>query len=172
MKKLSLLALGAMLLSSTAVFASNSDTDNVQILAEIVEGLTVEGKRALDFGKIIKPSAVGTVKVGTGGARTVPTGALTVFDTATSGLFTVSGEPGKVVSISTTNATETISNGGGATMSVGSFEIASDGSYAAGSLTLNSTDGEESVYVGGTLSVGASQASGQYSGTVTLQASY
>ena len=97
----------------------------------------------------------------TAGAATCGAG-LTCTGTTTAGSFDVQGTSGAVVLVGG-DSSVTLNGSLGGTMT-------STLSYSAPNITLGATGG--SFQVGGTLSVGANQASGDYSGSFNVTANY
>ena len=97
----------------------------------------------------------------TGGVRTCGS-TLVCSGTVTAAGFTISGVSGQNVGV-TVPANVTLSETGGATMSATLSGSATTFTLAAAASTLN---------VGGTLSVGATQVAGNYSGTFAVTVNY
>lgn len=136
----------------------------------VISPITITKSADLAFGKFAAGTG-GTVTVSTSGARTVSGGVVQMTSTTTAAKFDVAGETG---------ATYTISLSGPAVLTSGSdtmaFTAVSDltganatsGTVASGTLTA----GAQSIYVGGVLTVGASQAPGTYTGSVIASVDY
>ena len=147
-------------------------TSGVPIQAIIQGAVALTQTRSLNFGTMSVTGAGGTLNVDNTDTATPTGGVSSVGGTITAGGFTLRGTTGKQIDVSGP-ASVTISNGT-TTMTVGSFTI--DG--AAG--TINATPFSHSLAaitetgfrLGGTLTVGAAQAAGTYTGTVTITANY
>ncbi|MEL6257456.1 MAG: DUF4402 domain-containing protein [Pseudomonadota bacterium] len=162
MKKLHLLAAApvALLLALPGQAADvNSDAG-----ARIISPLQVSNVTRLYFGTIApSTTSADTVAVAADGARTCGA-ALTCLDNDhTAAAFAVTGEADRSYTIDLPN-TISISDGAGNSMDVASFV----GSKTSGTLT----SGSDNFTVGGTLTVGANQASGEYSGVFTVTVEY
>lgn len=129
--------------------------------AKILRQITLTNTSDLQYATIISGATASTVAVSTGGTRTCG-GSLTCTGTATSANFNVAGTDGAVVLVGG-DSSVTLNGSLGGTMT-------STLTYSAPTITLGSTGG--SFQVGGTLSVGANQASGDYSGTFNVTANY
>jgi hypothetical protein len=173
--KLALLAsfaLGAIGAGSNALAVTNNATATAT--ATVVTPVLVTSSANLSFGKFSAGTG-GTVTVDTAGART-NSGALLAGGTATAAKFDITGDNSAAYNIdSVTGTSTTLSNGSGGTMAlalVGDFTGAGGaGSAIPGSGTLSGT-GTQSLFVGGTLTVGAAQAPGSYTGTIAITVAY
>lgn len=122
----------------------------------------------LNFGQIITGPA-GTVVVDTAGTPT-PTGVSLVPSSGVQqGVIQVIGTPLAVVDINMVAPSYTVSNGV-QTMNVTGFDIG-NGAGNPHSVTIGAGSAVD-VNIGGTLNVGAGQATGNYTGTFTLNADY
>jgi hypothetical protein len=129
--------------------------------AKILRQITLTNTSDLQYATIISGATAATVAVSTGGTRTCAA-ALTCTGTATAANFNVAGTEGAVVVVGG-DSSVTLTGSLGGTM-------ASTLTYSAPTITLGATGG--SFQVGGTLSVGANQASGDYTGTFNVTANY
>lgn len=135
--------------------------------ATIITPISIVATAPLRFGVMAQPTAAGTVTVSTAGA--VSTGGGMVGNTAIAqgsagpqaGKFRVSGEPGRQFFVTLPLAATV--NRSGASMIITLFTV--------GALT-GSPVGTLDIAVGGTLTVGAAQPVGTYSGTYQITASY
>ena len=166
MKKilLSMVVLAAIALIPTSV---NAQTESVAAGASIIAPISISETAALHFGTIAKDADGGSVVLSAAGVRT-PTGLTlsTGTPTASAAAFSVGGESGLSYVITLPSAPITITHSGGAgtgTMSVGTFT--SD--IAGGVIGTDDT-----FSVGATLTVGADQATGTYSGTFNVSIAY
>lgn len=156
------LALGALLLG-----ARTASAENVTSTARIVVPLTATSGTNLRFGNIASSATAGTVTVTAASARSATGGSSLVAGAAFgAGVVTISaGEPNRGVNI-TYPASATLTSGAN-TMTVNNF--AASGSPAT--VTLNAA-GTGTFNVGGRVNVGALQATGNYTGTVTITLAY
>ena len=151
-------AIAALAMNASAAHAASaSGTATAKILRQITLAKTSD----LQYATIISGAAASTVGVSTAGA--VSCGAnLTCTGTTTAANFNVQGTNGAVVLVGG-DSSVTLNGSLGGTMS-------STLTYSSPNITLSPTGG--SFQVGGTLSVGANQASGDYSGTFNVTANY
>ena len=168
MTKLFRYSLAAATLASALSFASTAQaaaSANADAKAQILSSLTlaVAPGTTLDFGQIA-PNGAGTVKVDAQGARTC-SALLVCVGTPNPITFNVTGTPNASVSVTLPSAAVNLSNGSGGTMSLGSLTY-----YAPNGLTL--VAGATSFNVGGTLTVGAAQAVGSYTGQFAVSVEY
>lgn len=128
--------------------------------------ISISKNTDMNFGTIAASSGGGTVLLSASGSRT-PSGGIilpSLTGTVTAAQFTVNGEPGYTYAITlpTTNFTLSESGVGPASMVVNAFTSTPS---ATGILTA----GTQTVFVGATLNVGASQTAGSYTNTTGFQ---
>jgi len=141
--------------------AAQAATASADATANILEQVTVTSDGSdLAFGTIVTGTAASTVAVDSAGAVTCGAG-LVCSGTTTAAGFDVTGTTGETVDVSA-DASVTLTNPGGDTMSATL-------SPSVASIVL---DGTDAFSVGGTLSVGASQADGLYEGTFDVTVDY
>lgn len=151
-------ALAAFAMNASAAHAaSTTGTAKAKILRQI----TLTNTSDLQYATIISGATASTVAVSTAGGVTCGTG-LTCTGTTSAANFNIAGTNGAVVLVGG-DSSVTLNGSLGGTMT-------SSLSYSATNVTLTAAGG--SFQVGGTLSVGANQASGDYSGTFNVTANY
>lgn len=165
MKKLIIVA-GAAAMFATPVLAApgNSDEATGAATAEVVAPITIthDTDAVLNFGTFTAGTAVGSVTVDQAGVASDSGDAVLVStSTESADSFTVSGDADRGFDIVATGGT--VTTAGGASMSFTTDAPASGTIGTGGSVGFN---------VGGTLSVGISQAPGSYSGSYTVTATY
>lgn len=127
----------------------------------------------LSFGRFAT-GAAGSITISTSGARTVSGGVLPAGGGAmTAASFAVTGAGGAAYSITHGGATVVSRSSGPETMTMTRFSDvtganATTGVVAGGALN----GGAQSIYVGATLAVGANQAPGAYTGTLSVTVEY
>lgn len=141
--------------------SANAATANATARAKILRQITVTNTSDLQFGTIVTGAAASTVAVSTSGAVTCGAG-LVCTGTTTAAGFTIGGTTGQVALISVP-PTVTLTNPLLNTMTASLTS-------SAASTTLVANAG--SFTVGGTLSVGALQVDGDYTGTFTATVIY
>jgi len=151
-------ALAAFAMNASAAHAASA-TGTAK--AKILRQITLTNTSDLQYATVISGATASTVAVSTAGAATCGAG-LTCTGTTSAANFNIAGTNGAVVLVGG-DASVTLNGSLGGTMT-------SSLSYSATSVTLGATGG--SFQVGGTLSVGANQASGDYSGTFNVTANY
>lgn len=166
----SVVALGA--LGASNVFAAAASTTAT---ATVITPIAITKSRDLVFGSFAR-GAGGSVTVSTSGARTA-TGAIlsTVGGTPTSAKFDVTGEGASTYSITWSGATALTTGVGGAgeTMALARISDLTAGNAITGEVATGTlTAGAQSIYLGGTLTVGAAQVAGAYTGSVTATVEY
>lgn len=169
--KLSALSTAAVVtLSLMAVRQAGAVTANLNMQAEILSSfLAVTSTQGLDFGAVIAGGGVGSVKIDTAGLPTYGVVTPIVSQIPSEAIMKVFGTTGKIVTLSVTKPTFTVSNGT-STMKVSQFQIQTN---AGGGLkTFALSAGTMPVPVGATLAVGAAQPTGTYKGAFTVKAVY
>ena len=127
--------------------------------ATVLTPIAIEKGQELNFGVFSAPTA-GTVVISSGGARSQTGGVVLVGTGGQQGTFTVTGTGTQTFGI-TYPGSVNLSNGS-ETMAL-LVTGASSGALTGGTATIN---------VGGTLTVGANQAAGEYTGTYTMTVEY
>ncbi len=148
--------------------AATSATANAK--ATILTALSVavdSTANTLDFGTIAPTATAANVVVGPNGSLTggCPAGLLCSGTTAAPA-FNITGAPSATVYVTFANASETLTSGAN-TMSVSGFTT----NLPSDTATLDGA-GAGTFSVGGSLAVGANQAAGSYTGTLTVQVAY
>lgn len=154
-------AVAASLIASLGVgAAASAATQSATARARILRQVTLTNTTDLQFGTIVSNAAASTVLVSTSGARTCGT-VLVCSGTTTAAHFDVAGTTGQIVTV-VVDPTVTLTSGSNSMTAV----LTS----SAALLTLASNAG--SFNVGGLLTVGASQADGDYAGSFNATADY
>ncbi|HZU52275.1 MAG TPA: DUF4402 domain-containing protein [Holophagaceae bacterium] len=144
---------------------NNSGTANIPIHIRIIAPIALSNNQDLDMGTVIPGPTVGSVTLNPGtGAQGLAGGVVYASPTGQPAQFAVTGAPSHNFNISFGGTPITLTGPGG-TMSLALLASPSGTSTfsAGGAATLN---------VGGTLSVGANQAEGDYTGTFTVTVAY
>jgi hypothetical protein len=154
-----------LLCLSPTIYAQSIGTNTAE--AVIAEALTATAGTTLNFGALIPSGTAGTVRIATDGSRTPSAEVTALTSTFTAATFDITGTPNLQYSIALPAAgTVQITDGGGNAMDVDNWE-----SDPATFGTLDS-GGAETVNVGATLYVGASQPAGSYSGSFSVTFNY
>jgi hypothetical protein len=157
-------ALGLALLTAGSASASGTATSNAG--ASIVSALSISNTVGLQFGQIAPTVLIGTVTVSTAGART-SSGGVTLGNgiAATAASFAVTGGANSTYAI-TLPTSITIAD-------VGAFSMAVD-TFVSNPLTTGTLSGAgtQTLLVGATLHVGASQTANPYTGTFDVTVAY
>lgn len=164
MKKFAILAAVGVAISAPAAAApGNSSSAEGQARAQIVAPITITHDGGwLSFGTIVPGTVGGTVQVDQGGGATVTGDAVLVAGTTpvSADSFTVTGDAGRQFNLTSTNST----------VDLGAESMPFTTLVDATPVTL--TGGSVQIFVGGELTVGASQAPGVYEGTYSVTATY
>ncbi|NCU31252.1 DUF4402 domain-containing protein [Candidatus Saccharibacteria bacterium] len=162
----------AILFSGVSVLSSAQTNNPIPpatgtAAANIISPLAIRQDNGLEFGTIATSGTAGTVTIGHQEALNLTWSNVSVIKPADaarkSGKFTVTGLSGSTYKL-TVPVSVTIENG------ANSMSIALTNSATSTGNIL--TDGTSSFYVGGTLSVGATQATGEYKGNYTVTVAY
>lgn len=184
MKTFTKIIASTMMLTAIAINVNaQTASASANASARIVSAISIGSSRSLDFGSISPGASGGTVKVDAtaASARTLFGANLTATAGAvTSATFTVTGDGGATYAITRAPiaATSLVLTSGLNTMNallVVSTAAGSGVETAAGTISgATGTNGTQDIYVGGTLTVGASQAAGLYTITngITLTVNY
>ncbi len=146
----------------------------------VAQPISLTNVAGLNFGRIISGAQAGTITVSATGSISsnnvtngpAPYSGSSAFVDPSAATFYVTGEPGFNYSI-TTPATSTVSNGNNhMTITFGTVTAETVGGYApsgslngAGTASAIASNGYDAWAIGATLSVGANQPSGTYTGT-------
>ena len=137
--------------------------------AEILAQITLEEMRLLDFGKISPNGTASTVVIdgdSTGARSSANAAILVTSDPGQSGQIEIKGANNASITITVSSASGILANPSSDTMAIGSF------THSAGATPALNASGELMLYTGATLSVGATQPAGVYTGTYTVTAVY
>ncbi|MHB1053869.1 MAG: DUF4402 domain-containing protein [Thiobacillus sp.] len=163
-------ALGASALGINAYAAAATSTATSTVIAPIA----ITAPVVLSFGKFAR-GAGGSVTISNSGARTSSGVILSSTSSVqTAARFDVTGEGSSTYAI--THSGVTVLSDAATTPNTMALAKTSDltganvttGNVATGTLT----SGAQSIYVGGTLTVGATQVAGTYTGAVTVTVEY
>lgn len=141
--------------------------------ATVIQPIAIAKSADLVFGDFAR-GAGGTVTVATDGTRTASGPILsTAGATPTAAKFDVTGNADSTYSISISPAAALTDSVSTETMSLSVFNDLTAGGATSGTVTSGTlTSGAQSIYLGGELTVGATQAAGTYTGDVTVTVEY
>lgn len=176
MKKLilSLLVVTAFVAAPVSLFAADpTATETATGSASIISPIDITKTADLDFG-IISGTSAGTVTINAvTGAQNNPviTGDLSVISTSApkAAAFTVTGSGNATYAITMDNSL-TLNGSGTATGESMISTLVLDAAKVSGVGTLSS--GTDNIYVGGVLTIAASQAAGSYQGSFDVTVNY
>ena len=150
-----------MAVAVTASGTAQAATVSADAKVTIVAAVTIAQNDGLDFGVVASSATPGSVTLPTASNTRTCSAGLTCVGTALRGRFTVTATSGNTVRI-TVPTTATVTSGGN-TMTI---------ALAPSMTSFSATAVPQVFYVGGTLSVGANQAAGSYTGTYNVSADY
>lgn len=163
-------AIAALLLAGAAspAFAQATDTATGTGTVTIYRPITVTKNTDLQFGRVVRPtSGSGTVTIDNAGARSFTGGVALLSSTVGKAQFTVAGEGGQAFTLS---VPATFDMTGPGTLTVTTSQ-----DVANGTVNLDNTlgnGGVKVVNVGGSITVDNTTATGNYSGTFNVTATY
>lgn len=160
----SISVIAAVLFLGMAEFSGNASAADATATASatIIPAIAIAKTSDMNFGSVVPGSSAGTVVLASNGTAT---SALTLTGSKSAAAFSVTGGVNTAYTI-TLPTTTTLSDGAANSMTVNGFtsSIGTAGTLSAG--------GTQSFNVGATLNVGASQASGDYTGSFTVTVAY
>jgi hypothetical protein len=159
-------ALGATTIGGSAAAANN---DSANASGTVVAPIAIAKATDLAFGSFIAGTAVGTVSVNTDGARTVGGDVVAAGGVPTAAVFNITGAANATYTIAY-DAGVTLTGPGTAMALTQVSDLTGAGASAPGTGTL--APAAASLYIGGTLAVGANQLAGAYSGSLTATVNY
>lgn len=139
-------------------------TANSSATATIVTPIAITNTTGLSFGDVVSGTAASTIVMTAANARSVGSGdAILGAANGNAASFDVTGEPSTAYTINLPASPVTLTSGGN-TMTVDTFTTDGSGVLSAG--------GAETINVGATLNLSASQPTGTYTGTFTVETIY
>jgi hypothetical protein len=154
--------------------AMAANTATATATSVVVTPISVTKSADLSFGNIAGGASTGTVTVTPGGTRSFTGGAIAAGGTSTAAKFDVTGSGALTYAIDMTGTAATLTANGGAdsmtfaAISDTSASAKTSGTVATGALTA----GAQSIFVGGSLSVGINQNAGTYTGSINVAVNY
>lgn len=161
LKNLKIAFVGSVAAAAMISGSANAATETVGADAEIIEAVTLNNVVDIDFGTIASDATGGTVSVTADAAGTRACGTLTCVGTASSGSLDITAASGQTVAITMP--------AGAVTLTAGTDTMSMTPSVSSTSFTSAGTD---TVYFGGSLTVGANQAAGAYAGSFDVDVDY
>jgi len=169
MKKVTIILTGVILMTigTLSVNAQSTATASALSSATILEHLTLVKNGNLAFGGIITDTDGGSVVIAAAtGAPTYNGLPAQLTATTSAAQFTANGEDGATFAI-TLPTTTTITNGTPANdMTIGNYLS------SVGTTGVQLTGGEKEFFVGATLTIGAAQPAGLYTGSFPVTVTY
>ena len=156
MKKITFILLA--LISGTAFAQSNEAFDEASALAEIVEPLTIKNTRDLSFGRVVGAAGVVTIDATSAGLRSENSIAAPGGVTSSAEFAITSSDYFYSVTVDPTDLQHNVNTNEKMALT------------AVPSFTGNS--GDQTLFVGGTLTVNANQEAGLYTGSVKVTVAY
>jgi len=165
LNKMKIALAGSIAAAAMISSGAQAATETVGADAEIIPAVTLGTPTDIDFGTIAADATGGSAVVAASSGATTTCATLTCIGSSNPGSIVVTSEADQTVSVSFA-ATGTVElSTGGATPST----MTMTPSLSQTSFTSTGTD---TIYVGGTLAVGANQAAGTYNGTFDVNVDY
>jgi hypothetical protein len=168
---LSLLAAASLALACASAQAANSDTATAT--AVVLTPIAIAKTADMNFGNVVAGN--GVVTLNTDGSRAAGGSTpLVVFGSSpTAAAFHVTGDGNQTFAISYPSLPTTLAGPSSSTMAFTICTAATAAASCSGTVTTGTlASGATDIYVGGTITVGASQTVGTYTGTVTVSVDY
>ena len=172
MNKLLLGAAAIFALAATPALAQNSATATANSSITVYQPISIVKDADLVFGRVVRPSVgtgPGSVTIANSGARSVAGGVIGLTSTTSAAGFTVTGEGASLVAISIP-ATFQLMNGAVPLTVTTTNDLATPASTALNG-SLGGT-GTKSFNVGGSVPITDTTASGAYTGSFMVTATY
>jgi spore coat protein U-like protein len=170
---LALIASVVIIAAAISAPSQAADTATATASAKVITPIAITNATNLSFGKFVA-TAAGNITVTTNGTRSADNVGILLSGgaTGTAASFNITGEADATFTIDTTASSTTVTSGsdtmGLTLISKLAANTDTSGETTAGTLTL----GAQTLYVGGVLAVSATQAVGDYSGTVSAKVAY
>jgi len=146
-----------------ALWVSNATGSSGAVSGEGIANLVISETTSLNFGSVVSPTSQQTVVIASSSGATATSSGAQLLNTSTVGVFTITGEPLLAYHSNFTSSSITLTSG--------SNSIPCSLTLSLSNSALDSGGGD-TLYVGGTLTVGANQGTGAYSTTYTLSVYY
>lgn len=138
----------------------------------VITPIVINNTANLSFGSIAAGATTGTVTVSPNGTRAVGGGAVAAGGVSTAAQFNVTGQTGLTYGIDFAGTSPSLTSGSDTmvftTISDVTASAITTGNVSAGTLT----GGAQTIFVGGSLAVGANQNAGTYTGTISVAVNY
>lgn len=168
------LAAFAIVLASAIAPAQAQSTANTSATAGItvIQPISIVANKNMNFGTFVRPGSTTTVTLSNAGVISGLTAVNTSGNAPSQAQFTITGEGGQAINI-TVPATITLTSSANTLTVNTTADSGTTGSAVASTLsgTIGSA-GTKVVNVGGTVSLTSTQASGAYTGSITVTAAY
>jgi spore coat protein U-like protein len=164
--------LAVMTLAICGAGSAMAATATATSTTTVVTPIAISNTANLSFGNIATGGSAGTVTVSPDGSRSVTGGTVTAGGTTTAAQFNVTGQSGLTYAIDFTGTSTTLTSGAN-TMTFTAISDTSASAITTGTAATGTlTGGAQTIFVGGTLAVGASQVAGTYNGTINVAVNY
>lgn len=167
------LSLAALALAVAAATGSAVAADTTaSTSATVIVPIAISKATDLSFGSFAR-GAGGTVTLATNGTRTLGGVVASGSDTPTVAEFDVTGDEGKNFTVSVAVTTPLTRSGGSETLPLTLISTSAPSNATSGTMTGGTLSASGAkIYVGGVLTVGATQVGGVYSGQITATVDY
>jgi spore coat protein U-like protein len=164
--------LAVMALAISGAGSAMAATANATSTSVVIQAIAISNNGNLSFGNIAAGTGAGTVTVSPDGTRSVTGGTIAAGGISTAAQFNVTGQAGMNYSISFAGTSPSLTSGANS-MAFTAIPDVTASALTSNTLTAGTlTGGAQTIYVGGSLVVGASQVAGTYSGSINVAVDY
>jgi spore coat protein U-like protein len=164
--------LAVMALAISGAGSAMAATATATSTSVVIQAIQISNNGNLAFGNIAASGTAGTVTVSPNGSRGVTGGTVAAGGTSTAAQFNVTGQAGLTYSINFSGTSATLTSGANTMAFTAISDVTASaittGTVASGILT----GGNQTIYVGGSLTVGATQVAGTYTGSINVAVDY
>jgi hypothetical protein len=164
--------LAVMALAISGAGSAMAATATATSTSVVITPIQITKTADLSFGSIAGGATAGTVTVSPNGSRSFTGGTVTAGGTSTAAQFSVTGQAGLTYSISLAGTSSQLTSGGNnlgfTAISDVTASAITTGTAPSGTLT----GGNQTIFVGGVLTVGINQLAGTYTGSINVAVDY
>lgn len=165
LNKMKIILAGSIAAAAMITGSAQAATETVGADAHIIPAVTLGTPTDINFGTIAADAAGGTAVIAASSGATTSCATLTCVGASNPGAILVTSASGETVSVSfATAGAVTLSTGGATPSTMSMTPTLSTSSFTS--------TGSDTVYVGGTLTLAANQAAGNYSGSFDVNIDY
>jgi|AraplaDrversion2_2_1032049.scaffolds.fasta_scaffold01239_6 hypothetical protein len=164
--------LAAMALAICGAGNAMAATASATSTSTVITPIAISNTANLSFGNIAAGGTTGSVTVKPDGTRAFTGGAVTAGGTSTAAQFNVTGQTGMTYTIDFTGTSASLTSGADSMTFTTVSDVTASAITTGNATTGTLTAGAQTIYVGGSLAVGANQNAGTYTGTISVAVAY